>query len=201
MKINIQMRLMLTVFTLVFALNAHAQESYTLKSSKSSIQGTSSLHDWESEITKAEYKGVFQFANNAVKSIPSAEIKIPVKGIKSTKGKTMDNKTYDAFLYKKNPYITFTLATTKLNAGVSGTTLVTAAGNLTMAGVTKPITLDASLKVLPNGELQLTATKKLKMTEFKMEKPTALMGTIVVGDEVTINIDFVLTTTPEHAKK
>jgi hypothetical protein len=48
-------------------------------------------------------------------------------------------------------------------------------------------------KILPNGDLQFSASKKIKMTEYKMEPPTAMMGTIKVGDEVTVNFDITVT--------
>jgi hypothetical protein len=54
--------------------------------------------------------------------------------------------------------------------------------------------VQAKYKILPNGELQLTVSKKLKMTDFKMEPPTAMMGTIKVGDEVTVIFDVTVNT-------
>ena len=63
-----------------------------------------------------------------------------------------------------------------------------------MAGATRPIELQAKYKVLPSGELQVTVSKALKMTDFKMEPPTAMMGTIKVGDEVTVNFDATINT-------
>jgi hypothetical protein len=64
-----------------------------------------------------------------------------------------------------------------------------------MAGTTKPIDLVANYKVLSNGDLQITGSKKIKMTDFNMEPPTAMMGTIKVGDDVIIGFDIVLSST------
>jgi len=101
----------------------------------------------------------------------------------------MDNKTYEAFDHEKNPAIVFTLNTKKIN--VSASTLE-AEGTLLMAGVTKPISLTLTYKVLPNGALQIIGSKKLTMTDFKMEPPKAMMGTIKVGNDVTVNFDLTL---------
>ncbi len=200
MKSLIRTGSLLTIAMLMIA-TVNAQD-YVLKSSKSVIQGTSSLHDWESTISQLTYKGEFVVENNVLKSVKSAEITIPVSGIKSTKGKTMDNKTYDAFLYEKNPNITFVLATAQLRPEGSGYA-VDASGYLTMAGTMKSVKLAGLVKVLANGDIQLSLSKKLKMTEFKMEQPTAMLGTITVGDEVTVNFDLTLTPSPENqqAKK
>lgn len=159
-----------------------------VKPSKMVVQGSSSLHDWESEITKADWKGSFIMDANKLTEIKNVEVKIPVESIKSTKGKMMDGKTYDAFNYKKHPFITYSLGKVVLNNGT-----FQASGNLTMAGVTKPIELTGQYKVLSNKDIQLTVSKKLKMTEFKMEPPTAMMGTIKVGDDVTVVFDVILT--------
>lgn len=191
---------LLTIALLVI-VTANAQD-YVLKTSKSTIQGTSSLHDWESTISQLTYKGSFVLENNVLKSVKSAEVTIPVLGIKSTKGKIMDNKTYDAFLYEKNPNITFHLTSAQLRADASGTA-IDASGNLTMAGTLKPVKLTGVATVLANGDIHLTLSKKLKMTEFKMEQPTAMMGAITVGDEVTVNFDLTLMPSPsnQQAKK
>lgn len=191
----------LLTIALLIIVTANAQD-YVLKNSKSTIQGTSSLHDWESTISQVTYKGTFVVENNVLKSIKSAEVTIPVVGIKSTKGKIMDNKTYDAFLFEKNPTITFLLTTAQLRPEGSGSA-VDASGYLTMAGTMKTVKLTGVVKVLTGGDIQLTLSKKIKMTEYKMEQPTAMMGTITVGDEVTVTFDLTLTPSPadQQAKK
>ena len=177
---------------LLFIVNGvSGQGLLKIKPTKLTVQGTSSLHDWESDITKAEVKGIFQIESLQLVQVKDVEVKIPVESIKSTKGKLMDSKTYDAFNSEKNPYIIYTLTSVKINAATS---TLEAKGNLTMAGVTRPIDLQVKYKVLPTGELQLALTKSLKMTEFKMVPPTAMMGTIKVGDEVTVNFDMVVNT-------
>lgn len=200
MNTYIKTGLLITI-ALLIVVTVHAQD-FILKTSKSAIQGTSSLHDWESEITKLEFKGILVVENDMLKSIKSAEVTIPVTSIKSTKGKMMDNKTFDAFLYEKNPTITFMLVTSQLRPEGSGQA-IDATGYLTMAGTMKSVKLTGLAKVLANGDVQITLSKKLKMTDFKMEQPTAMMGTITVGDEVTVNFDLTLTPSPAHqqAKK
>jgi polyisoprenoid-binding protein YceI len=189
------------VFFTFLVINVQGQHPFALKSAKASIQGTSSLHDWESEITKLEFKGAMLTEGNALKSITSAEVKILVADIKSTKGKIMDNKTKDAFLYEKNPYISYKFTNAQIKTDEKNLTTIEATGTLTMAGTSRPIALSVKAKVLPNGDLSLSVSKKLKMTEFKMEPPTAMMGTITVGDEVTINFDLVITPAESLVKK
>jgi polyisoprenoid-binding protein YceI len=184
-KINI---LLTAAALLLFAHTGMAQGALQVKANKMSVQGSSTLHDWESEITKADLKGEILVNNSQLKEVKNLEVKIPVESIKSTKGKMMDSKTYDAFNSSKNPYIVYTLKDAKVNP--DGT--IDGNGTLTMAGVTKPMQVKAKYKVLSNGDVQLIVSRTFKMSEFKMDPPTAMMGSIKVGDEVTVNFDVVV---------
>jgi polyisoprenoid-binding protein YceI len=179
----------ITVLLLFVQVNYLAAQPFTTKINKATVSGTSSLHDWESTIEKIECSGTFTLANNTLADIKGIVVKIPVTSLKSTKGKTMDNKTYEAFNHEKNPTIIFTLNNKKVNAAAS---TLEAEGTLLMAGVTKAINVTLTYKVLPNGSLQIIGSKKLTMTDFKMEPPKAMMGTIKVGDEVTVYFDLTL---------
>ncbi|CAN5357541.1 hypothetical protein BH11BAC1_BH11BAC1_03860 [soil metagenome] len=166
---------------------------FHLKSVKASVEGTSSLHDWKSEITKIECKGTFQSFDKTLEAIKNVEVKIPVSGIKSEEGKKMDDKTYEAFKSDKNPFITYAFSSAKVKIDKSRSVNIEVTGNLTMAGSTRPVSLTAKGKLLANGDLQLNISKKLKMTDFNMKPPTALLGTIKTGDAITVNFDLVLT--------
>lgn len=182
----------IAVIFLMIPFMVNAQSNYTLKSVKATIQGTSSLHDWESDITKILFKGSVLSDGKTLKSIKDVEVKVPVASIKSKEGKIMDNKTYDAFKHEKNPYIIYTFNLAQAKTDNTSAVSIETTGNLTMAGTTKPVALAAKGKVLDNGDVQLTISKKLKMTDFKMIPPTAMLGAIKVGDEVTVNFNLVL---------
>lgn len=172
--------------------NLSAQTDMVIKSVKGNIQGTSTLHDWESQITKVTYKGAAKTKGITIQSIKDVEVKVLVEGIKSKEGKVMDKKTYEAFKSDKNPYITFSMKTAQVKTGEDKNVTIEVTGNLTMAGTTKLVPLTAKGKVLPNNDIQITVSKKLKMTEFNMKPPKAVLGTIHVGDEVTVNFEILL---------
>jgi len=192
MKTNPNKVILLILSLFAFSYTIQAQTPYILKQTKMSVSGSSSLHEWESEVAKVEWAGTMNVQGNQLTDIKDVVVKIKVTDIKSTKGSIMDNKTYDAFDYEKNPLIQFKLTSTKIT-GTSPEFTVTAAGNLTMAGVTKPIDLSAKAKMLANGDVQLVASKKLNMKNHNMKPPTAMMGTIKVGEEVTVAFDLILT--------
>lgn len=185
----------LIIFLAVFILlpyTPQAQATYKGKQNKMSVVGSSTLHEWESEVTQVESSGMITIEGNQLIAIKDVMVKMPVTGIKSTKGRTMDNKTYEAFNSDKNPTIQYKLASAKISGNGVEFTLI-ANGNLTMAGATKPIEITAKAKVLGNGDIQITGSQKLNMRDFNMTPPTAMMGTIRVGEEVTVKFDITLT--------
>ncbi len=139
-----------------------------------------------------EGKGFFETIDNELVAVKDVEIKIEVKGIKSKKGKQMDNKTYDTFKSGDNPYIIYSLSNAVVKVNDSNLVTIEAPGKLSMAGITQSVPLSATGKKLPNGDLQLYLSKKIKMTDFKMDPPVMLLGTLKVGNEVTVEFDFVL---------
>ncbi|HMU70708.1 MAG TPA: YceI family protein, partial [Chitinophagales bacterium] len=59
-------------------------------------------------------------------------------------------------------------------------------GDLTIAGFTKNIDISGMVYVKENGKLYIDVSRALKMTDFKIDPPTALMGTMQVADDITI---------------
>jgi len=192
MNTNKLKKIFFTLFFTAAIASSSAQSSYTVKVVKATIKGTSSLNDWESNITKITCKGSFEASDVLLQAIKNVEVKVAVKGIKSKEGKIMDNKTYEAFAVDKNPYITFAFSNADVVTNADNLVSITALGNLTMAGTTKKIDVFANGKVLENGDIELAVSKMLNMTEFNMTPPAAVLGTIKVGEEVTINIYLLL---------
>lgn len=186
------LKLLLLPFMLIALVwhDAHAQETTRVRTYSLKVQGTSTLHDWESNVEQLDFKGSFTVSGNALVEIRNVVINIPVTSIKSPQGKLMDNKTYDAFHFEKNPRISFVMTGSKIQDGKG---VLIATGTLSMAGMTRPTDLILNYKVLPYDELQITGSKKLVMTDFNMEPPTAMMGAVKVGDEVVVTFDLTIT--------
>jgi len=179
----------------IVTTSAAAQDVYTVKSVKASVLGTSTLHDWDSDITRIECTARFKTDKGQLQRIENIKAKVEVTGIKSHEGKLMDSKTYEAFKYEQNPTIIFEASDAEVNI-TNGTAIIKANGNLTMAGVTKAIVLEATGKTLAGGDIQIDVSKALNMTEYEMQPPTAVLGTIKVGPVVTVKVSLTLTRTP-----
>lgn len=180
-------------FFLGSVASVNGQTAYYLKSDKVTVSGTSTLHDWVSEVTKVEWNGNFVVEGNKIVEVSGVKVRIPVTSIKSEKGRIMDSKTYEAFDSDKNPFVTYTLSAAKI-AGTSTDFTINSTGTLSMAGASRTIEMPVKAKMLSNGDIQLKGSHKMNMRDYKMEPPTAIMGTIKVGEELTIDFDLTLST-------
>ncbi len=152
------------------------------------IAGTSSVHEWESATSQIEGDFVLGTDGKSGKQIQSLIVKVPVKSIKSGKG-LMDSKTYEAFNSDKNPLITFQLTEVSPIKLTGKEVETTVTGNLNMAGTSKKITFKSTGKILADGNYEFKGSVPVKLSDFKMKPPTAMMGMLKTGDAVTINFD------------
>lgn len=170
----------------------NAQTAFQLESGNLTIAGTSSLHDWESTAEDVQIKGEFFFNDQTLSDIQDLSVQIPVESIKSTKGKIMDNKTYKALLSEKYPNITYKLNKINSIKSTDEGLILQLNGRLNIAGVEKTIDLEVKGKTLTGGKLEFQASKALKMTDFKIDPPTALLGTLKTGDDITVSFKVIL---------
>ena len=181
-----------SMFVMVVILStvglSFGQKPYTLKSHKVSVDGTSTLHEWSSEVSKIIWTGQLNVEGTSVKGLENISVTIPVESIKSEKGGMIDDKTYEAFDSEKNPNITFKMTSATVTGNV-----IKAKGNLTMAGFTKAITMTVAAKVRSDGSVHLSGSQPLNMKDYKMTPPKAVMGTIKVGEKVTLLFELTLT--------
>jgi polyisoprenoid-binding protein YceI len=125
-------------------------------------------------------------ADGATK-IDGLKLTLPVATLKSEKS-GMDDNAYKALKSKEYPQITFNLKTTQPN----GSSLVKAAGQLTIAGVTRDITLDGKVETLADGNIKITGSCPLDMVEYKVEPPSFMFGTVTTGKDLTISYEVIL---------
>lgn len=187
-KLSTRILSLIILLTVTFNLT-QAQEFNLLKEESSlKIMGTSSIHDWH-EVAE-EQSGKINFNNVETGQIEKITINIAAESLKSGK-RGMDKNTYEALKTDKYKTISFQLTEVKKTVSKdNGVFDVNAIGDLTIAGVKKTISLDFTLSVA-DSKIKLTGEKKIKMTEFNIEPPTALFGTITTGDELTIEFSTI----------
>jgi polyisoprenoid-binding protein YceI len=67
-------------------------------------------------------------------------------------------------------------------------------GALTVAGVTRPIVLDADGFAVPGG-VRIAGSTNLRMTDYAVKPPTLMLGAIKTADQVVVTFDMELRTT------
>lgn len=107
----------------------------------------------------------------------------------------MNNKTWKALKKDKYPEIRFTLEPGDPTVPANKKSLIE--GELTVAGKTDKIKLPVQIS-LQNEKLNVKGKVALKMSDFGIDPPTAMMGAMKTGDEVVIKYNIELTENPEE---
>lgn len=181
---------MLLMVSIILVGSTCAVNAQTLKinaqNSTMTILGTTNVHNFQSKVTQISGDLVI-----SGKKVQTLKVEVPVKSIKSNE-KLMDKKTYEAFDAEKHPTITFQLIDAVIQKATAEDIDVVLTGNLTMAGVTKKVSINTNGKALKAGTFQFIGSVALKMTDFKMKPPTAMLGMMKVGDAITLKFSIVL---------
>src|SRR5580704_17189200 len=130
----------------------HSQSVYKIYESKDidmKLSGTSTLHKWTMDAKTFDGDGQFNFkpgAGNQLTSIKNLNFSLAVQDLKSGE-KALDKNAYKALKTDQYKDIDYKLTSATVAPGVGNKYLVKTHGNLTIAGVTKPITMDISCVV------------------------------------------------------
>jgi polyisoprenoid-binding protein YceI len=131
--------------------------------------------------------------NNKLSSLSELAFTLPSKSLKSGRG-VMDKNTYKALNTDAHKNISFRLSSATVTQLEGLNYQIICVGKLTIAGATKETELTASGKVNPaDRSLTVSGTKKMKMTDYNVKPPTAMMGTIKTGNDISITYSLKLT--------
>lgn len=169
----------------LFFCQVSFSQSYTLNKTASNLEvhGTSSLHDW---IVDAEQQsGTIDISKAEDLKINKLSFSVIAESLKSGKS-GMDKNTYKALNTKKHKSIDFNLSSIKnVKAVTDNHYMVTAVGDLKISGATKSISMDLDVK-FTDSNVSIEGKKDLLMTDFGIDPPKALLGTIKTGNEISI---------------
>jgi len=170
-----------------------AQTAYQSSTTRTTIKGTSTLHDWDMTSSKGQTKASFTVEGNQIKGISSLSFTVPAESLNSDKS-GLDKNAYKALNTDKHKNITFTMTSGTVTPSGNNTFQVKATGNLTIAGTTKQTTITANGQFNPSDKsIAVTGATKFKMTAYNVKPPTVMMGTIKTGDEITVDYNAKLT--------
>ncbi|MBS1537529.1 MAG: YceI family protein [Bacteroidetes bacterium] len=167
-------------------------DKYTSKEHKMIVSGTSTLHDWEAPASTLTAKGDITFQNATLQAINSLNVTCTAKSIKSAKGESMDEKIYEALKADDNPNITYVLSKVNSITKSGDEWIIETTGTLTIGGTAKPVELSVKAKVEADGDIVFTGKKTIKLTGFNLERPSAMLGMIKCGDDITLTFSLTM---------
>ncbi|RIV43518.1 YceI family protein [Flagellimonas pelagia] len=192
-KNQLSFRAVIMLMTFGLIPIALAAQSFQLSKTEGEVMvtGTSTLHDWE-EVAEQRSGSMAIDMTGELPSISSLKFTVEAESLKSGHD-GMDKNTYKALNTDKHKEIVFKMGEVKSISPVVSTTnkyKVVASGDLTIAGKTNKVDLPFTLTV-NGGKAVLEGKKPLKMTDFGIEPPKALLGTIKTGDEIEVHYNTI----------
>ncbi|WP_309672529.1 YceI family protein [Gemmatimonas sp.] len=194
MRVRVSHLTIASAVLLLTAATASPVERMTLANgSRLWFDGTSTLRSWTCTADKIESKidaesGVADAVLDGRKVAGTLEVEFPVEKLECKNG-TMNEHMRKALVATTYPKITFNLSGYDLTKGTPPG--ATVQGSLTMNGQSHPIAVPVQF-VRADGALRVTGKVPVKMTEWGVKPPKLMMGTIKVGEVVTVRFDLLL---------
>lgn len=172
--------------------------SYTIQPDESTmrVEGTSTVHDWSCPVGTID--GSFEIDTEATETTPIASldrvhITVPVEQIDCDKSK-MNRKLRDALQANRYPEVMYTLQSVEMQPlpdSSDGWFEAQTTGELIIAGTRNQVEMTVKGQKMDDGRLRFVGQKALKLSDFNVDRPSAMLGTIKTGDEVTVYFDVV----------
>ena len=180
------------VLCVAIAQTTNAQTSYKVSGKPDiTLYGTSTLHNWTMSAHAFTCNAQFNVsADNQLNGLSALSFSLPVHNLKSEHDGMNDN-AYETLKAKEHKEITFQLTSARVASTGGNKYQVTALGNLTIAGATKAVTLNTAAVVNADGSVSCSGSLPIKLSEFKIERPSFMLGTMSVGDAMTLNYSLI----------
>jgi polyisoprenoid-binding protein YceI len=174
-------------FTLL-AVTGMAQVTYAPQGpTKLTIAGTSTMHDWTMTSTDVAYTTVFETNEQGKPThLVKLSVSLPAESLKSGKS-AMDKNAYAALKTDKNKTISFNIIRATI-----GPDYIKCTGKLSIAGTIKEIDDEATYVLRADNSMQIKGSRKITMTDYGVEPPSFMFGSVKTGDEITVSFDVIL---------
>lgn len=154
------------------------------------VEGTSTTRSYRCESTNVQGTAQAETVSpSELRSVPGAELTIPVSSLDCRNG-TMNGHMRRALKADRHANIRFVASSVTVTPGASGAA-ARMTGQLTIAGETRPATV-VGTAVEEGGQLRVRGTHQFAMTDFEVQPPSLMMGTMRVRAPVTVGFDVLL---------
>jgi polyisoprenoid-binding protein YceI len=172
-----------------------AQANYKLSSGKNvsiTVLGLSNVHDWTMTSTIMESQCDFKFDGGNLHSIPSLTFSLAANSLKSDH-ESMDKRTYKTLKADQYPRINYKLTSSVVTSDQKNKYSIKTIGDLTIAGSSQTINMIVTAVVNPDNTITCTGSQKIKLTDYKIDPPSFLLGAMKVKNDLTIQFNLVYT--------
>ncbi|WP_291146375.1 YceI family protein [Flavobacterium sp. UBA7680] len=178
----------LLAVVILFSLQVNAQRKYTLTKSTFEVAGTSNIHDWVMKSTEGTGGAYLTITDSKITDIKNLTITLLAESIKSSKT-SMDDVAYESLDIKTHKNIRYVLK----SADKVNETMWVLTGTYTIAGVSKDFKTQVKVTTYDNGNFVLQGSNKMTFTDFEMTPPSAALGVVKAGKELTVFFNITLT--------
>lgn len=179
---------------LVALLAAAPTPVQMLPSGTLTVAGDSNVRSWTCSTTT--FGGSLELADQDAltpdrlgEAVRSLDIRIPVARL-DCNNNTMNDHMWDALERDRHPEIRYRMTGYTVIPTSSETAVVDLRGELTIAGTTRPHAVRLSARTLEEGAIRVLGDSPIRMTEFGVEPPRAMLGALRVRDDVMVRIDL-----------
>jgi polyisoprenoid-binding protein YceI len=155
------------------------------KDSRLWIDGTSTVRSFKCSAAKVDVSVIGEPTAAPEEIVKSASLSVPVAQL-DCGNNTMNEHMRKALKAEKFEKISWTMTSYQ----VQGSNVIVG-GKLTIAGKENPIELKGTGSAV-NGVIRFKGSKQFRMTEYGVKPPSLMLGTMKVGDPITVSFDLVL---------
>jgi len=165
-------------------------------SSEVTIEGTSSMHAFHCKTNKIMAyvdvdPGYTKDLTKIARPIVSVKVNIVVRTLTCGNG-TMDKNMYATLKADENPLIRYSMSAYDILDGSASPAAFVAktTGTLMISGTEKVIAMKINAERLSDGAATAQAEQSILMTDFGIEPPSFMFGTLKVGNEVKVKFNL-----------
>ncbi|WP_337968629.1 YceI family protein [uncultured Flavobacterium sp.] len=178
--------ILLTVIFITLSFQTNAQRNYSMVKSTFEVAGTSNVHDWVMKSTEGNGSANLTVTDSKLIDINSLTITLLAESIKSSKG-SMDDVAYETLDTKTYKNIKYVLkSANKVNEATWNLT-----GTYTIAGISREYKTLVNVAA-GNGTFILKGSNQITFADFGMSPPTAALGVVRAGKELTVMFNITL---------
>ncbi len=179
-----------SVLIFILSINNLVAQDFHFLSGYVCAQGKSNVREWEIKTDSISFTTNLEMDSVGLSKINFLRFYIEAKNLKSDYP-LMSKRVYKALKGYQNR-IYFNGVYFKISSVGFRKYLVEAEGNFGIAGYNQIATIKAIFEIKPDGNINVTGAKSLKMSSFKVSPPIDLVKYMDIGNEFTVYFDIMI---------